>query len=318
MKIVVLDGSTLNPGDNPWTGLEQLGELIVHERTEPERLLERCEGADVLVTNKVPLRRETLEQLPQLKFITVTATGFDCVDGEAARARQIPVANVPVYGTDSVAQHIFALLLHILHRVDVHDEAVQAGEWAERANFSFWKVPLTELSGKTLGIIGFGRIGREVGNLGHAFGMHVMAASRRRQDPPSYSPFEWADLDVLVEQADVISLNCPLTPDTQGLVNREFLSRCKPSAILINASRGALIAEADLADALKSKQLAAAGVDVVSSEPIQADNPLLGVDNCFITPHLAWATLEARRRLMQVTVDNVAAFIAGEAQNVVN
>ncbi|MBN01691.1 MAG: glycerate dehydrogenase [Planctomycetaceae bacterium] len=318
MKIVVLDGSTLNPGDNPWTGLEQLGELIVHERTEPERLLERCEGADVLVTNKVPLRRETLEQLPQLKFITVTATGFDCVDGEAARERQISVANVPVYGTDSVAQHIFALLLHILHRVDVHDEAVQAGEWAERANFSFWKVPLTELSGKTLGIIGFGRIGREVGNLGHAFGMHVMAASRRRQDPPSYSPFEWADLDVLVEQADVISLNCPLTSDTQGLVNREFLSRCKPSAILINASRGALIAEADLANALKSKQLAAAGVDVVSSEPIQADNPLLGVDNCFITPHLAWATLEARRRLMQVTVDNVAAFIAGEAQNVVN
>jgi len=318
VKIVVLDGSTLNPGDNPWTGLEELGELTVHERTEPERLLERCAGADVLVTNKVPLRRETIEQLPQLKFITVTATGFDCVDCEAARERQIPVANVPVYGTDSVAQHIFALLLHILHRVDVHDEAVQAGEWAERANFSFWKVPLTELSGKTLGIIGFGRIGREVGKLGHAFGMHVMAASRRRQDPPSYSRFEWADLDVLVEQADVISLNCPLTPDTQGLVNREFLSRCKPSAILINASRGALIAEADLADALKSKQLAAAGLDVVSSEPIQADNPLLGVDNCFITPHLAWATLEARRRLMQVTVDNVAAFIAGEAQNMVN
>ena len=318
MKIVVLDGSTLNPGDNPWTGLEELGELTVHERTEPERLLERCAGADVLVTNKVPLRRETIEQLPQLKFITVTATGFDCVDCEAARERQIPVANVPVYGTDSVAQHIFALLLHILHRVDVHDEAVQAGEWAERANFSFWKVPLTELSGKTLGIIGFGRIGREVGKLGHAFGMHVMAASRRREDPPSYPRFEWADLDVLVEQADVISLNCPLTPDTEGLVNCEFLSRCKPSAILINASRGALIAEADLADALKSKQLAAAGVDVVSSEPIQADNPLLGVDNCFITPHLAWATLEARRRLMQVTVDNVAAFIAGEAQNMVN
>ena len=318
MKIVVLDGSTLNPGDNPWTGLERLGELNVHERTDQECLLERCAGADVLVTNKVPLGRETIERLPQLKFITVTATGFDCVDVEAARKRHIPVANVPVYGTDSVAQHIFALLLHILHRVDLHDEAVQAGEWAARANFSFWKVPLTELSGKTLGIIGFGRIGREVGNLGHAFGMHVMANSRRPRDNPSYSPFEWVDLDVLLEEADVISLNCPLTPDTQGLVNREFLARCKPSAILINASRGALVVEADLAEALESQKLTAAGVDVVSSEPIQADNPLLGVDNCFITPHLAWATLEARRRLMQVTVDNVEAFIAGEAQNVVN
>lgn len=318
MKIVVLDGSTLNPGDNPWTGLEELGDVAVYERTYPQELVERCAGAEVIVTNKVQVDRNTIEQLPELKLIAVTATGYDCVDVDAARDKHILVVNVPVYGTDSVAQHIFALLLHILHRVDLHNAAVREGEWASRENFSFWKLPLTELSGKSMGIVGFGRIGRSVGGLAHAFGMQVLAHTRRPQKTPTYSPFEWVSLETLAERADVISLNCPLTPETSGLVNRQFLSNCKPSAILINASRGGLVVEQDLAEALLDGTIAAAGVDVVSAEPIHSDNPLLKAENCFITPHHAWATLDARRRLMQVTVDNVALYLQGEPQNVVN
>ena len=251
-------------------------------------------------------------------MIAVTATGFDCVDVSAAAQRGILVSHVPVYGTDSVAQHIFALLLHILHRVDVHDQAVHAGQWSEQGDFSFWKQPLTELAGKCLGVIGFGRIGRRVGELGNAFGMRVLACTPDRVDPPAYQPFDWSELVPLVEQADVISLNCPLTAETGGLVDRSLLSHVKPSAILINAGRGPLVVEADLADALNTGRIAAAGLDVVAVEPIPPDSPLLTARNCFITPHQAWATLEARRRLMQVSVENVAAFLRGAPQNIVN
>ena len=317
MKIAVLDGFTLNPGDNPWTGLEALGEVEVYDRTSPGELVERAKDTDILVINKVRITEEGLQQLPNVKFITVTATGFDCVDSAAAKRHGVPVSNVPVYGTDSVAQHVFALLLHILHRIDVHDAAVHNGEWAQCGDFCFWKLPLTELTGKQMGIVGHGRIGRRVGELAHAFGMKVLAHSRRHVDPPDYADFAWAELPELVTKSDVISLHCPLTEATRGLINRELLRRCRPTAVLLNASRGPLVVEQDLADALSAGALRAAGVDVVSSEPIASDNPLLNAPNCFITPHQAWATLDARRRLMQVTVDNVTAFLSGRPQNVV-
>ncbi len=317
MKIAVLDGHTLNPGDNPWTGLEQLGDVVVYDRTSPNELIERAKDAEILVINKVRITKQSLEQLPKLKFITVTATGFDCVDSAAAKQHSIPVSNVPVYGTDSVAQHVFALLLHILHRIDIHDTAVHEGEWTACGDFCFWKLPLTELTGKRMGVVGHGRIGRRVGELAHAFGMNVLAHSRRQVDSPDYDGFAWAELPELVEQSDVISLHCPLTDETRGLFDRRMLSKCRSTAVLINASRGPLVVEQDLADALAAGSLRAAGVDVVSSEPIASDNPLLSAPNCFITPHQAWATLDARRRLMQVTVDNVAAFLAGQPQHVV-
>jgi glycerate dehydrogenase len=317
-RIVILDGATLNPGDNPWTGLERLGDVKVFERTVPDEIVSRADEAQVLVINKVPLSSDTLRQLSSLRLIAVTATGYDCVDVQAARAQGIAVANVPVYGTASVAQHIFALLLHIIHRVDVHDGAIRAGEWAERGDFSFWKSGLTELAGKTFGVVGFGRIGRQVAHVAHAFGMLVLAHTRTPKNRPDYEPFAWTSLEGLAERADVISLNCPLTDDTRGMVNAELLKRCKPTGILINASRGSLIVERDLAVALNASQLAAAALDVAAIEPIQADNPLLGARNCFLTPHLAWATLEARQRLMQITVDNVAGFLRGRPLNLVN
>jgi glycerate dehydrogenase len=251
-------------------------------------------------------------------MVAVTATGYDCVDVQAARAQGIVVSNVPVYGTASVAQHIFALLLHIIHRVDVHDAAIRAGEWSARGDFSFWKSGLTELAGKTLGIVGFGRIGRNVAHVGHAFGMLVLANTRSPKNRPSFEPFDWSSLEALVERADVVSLNCPLTDETRGMINAGLLKRFKPTAILINASRGALVVEADLAAALNAGSLAAAGLDVVQVEPIPPDSPLLAARNCFLTPHLAWATLEARQRLMQITVDNVAGFLRGEPIHVVS
>jgi glycerate dehydrogenase len=290
----------------------------VFDRTPTEQVLARSTGADVLVINKVRLDRDLLRQLPQLRFVAVTATGHDCVDSSAARELGIAVANVPVYGTESVAQHVFALLLHMIHRVDLHDAAIRAGEWAERGDFSFWKSPLRELNGKTLGIVGFGRIGRQIAHLAHAFGMRVVAHTRSERDPPSYADFAWLDLISLVRQADVISLNCPLTEQTRGMINAPLLDQFKPTAVLINASRGPLVVETDLAAALDAGRLAGAALDVVSDEPIRPHNPLLVARNCFLTPHLAWATLEARQRLMQITVDNVANFLRGQPSNLVN
>jgi glycerate dehydrogenase len=319
--IVVLDGFTLNPGDNPWNALQQLGKVTIYDRADPSELIRRAREADVLVINKVRLSAPDLAQLPRLRFIAVTATGYDCVDVQAASQQGIVVSNVPVYGTSSVAQLTMAHLLHLCHRIDLHDAAVRSGEWQKAGEFSFWKIPLVELAEKTLGIVGWGRIGRQVGHLGRALGMHVIAASARRRPPDlpvAQEEVTRVDLNSLFAQADVVSLHCPLTEQTRGLVDRDRLQRMKRTALLINVSRGGLVVEHDLADALNAGIIAGAGLDVVSSEPILPDNPLLSARNCFITPHLAWATVEARRRLMQTTVANVSAFLAGRPQNVVN
>ncbi|HVO27841.1 MAG TPA: D-2-hydroxyacid dehydrogenase [Candidatus Margulisiibacteriota bacterium] len=318
MKIVVLDGHTLNPGDNPWDELAQLAELTVYERTPPEQIAPRAGDADIVLTNKTPLTAATLAQLPRLRFIAVLATGYNVVDVAAARARAIPVSNVPEYGTDSVAQHVFALLLELCHHVGQHDAAVKAGEWIRSIDFCFWKTAPLELSGLTMGIVGLGRIGGRVGALAHAFGMSVLAAGGTRREEPGYAPFAWTTVPQLFATADVISLHCPLTADNVRFVNRDCLQHVKPSAFFINVARGGLVDEAALAEALNAGQLAGAAVDVVSNEPMHADNPLLTARNCIITPHIAWASLAARRRLMVATVKNLEAFIAGRPINVVN
>jgi glycerate dehydrogenase len=318
MKIVVLDGFTLNPGDNPWTGVESQGELTVYDRTPADKIVERCQGAEIVLTNKTPLTAETLAELPDLKFISVLATGFNVIDIEAARERGIPVSNVPIYGTDSVAQFVFALLLELSHNVALHDKLVKEGAWSSQSDFCFWKTPLMELTGKTMGIVGFGRIGRRTGALAAAFGMKVIAHDLYKGDAPDCEGFEWVEIDELFKRADVVSLHCPLTADNEGFVNASLLNTMKPTSFLINTSRGPLIDQQDLAEALNAGTLAGAAVDVVKVEPIKEDNPLLKAKNCLITPHIAWATLEARTRLMQTTVENVAGFIKGEPVNVVN
>ena len=318
MKIVVLDGYTLNPGDLSWEGFEKLGELEVHERTPANLIVERARDAEIAMTNKTPLNAETLKQLPKLRCIGVLATGYNCVDVKAARAQGIPVCNVPTYGTASVAQFTFALLLELCHNVKLHSDAARAGDWSRNKDWCFALTPLTELAGKTLGIVGFGRIGRQVGAIGNAFGMRILANNRSQKDAPSYEGFRWATVDEILSQADVVSLHCPLFPETQGMIQAKSLARMKRSAFLINTSRGPLVVEQDLADALNRGQIAGAAVDVLSTEPPAANNPLLSAKNCIVTPHIAWATREARARLMQTAVENVAAFMAGKPKNVVN
>ena len=318
MRMVVLDGYTLNPGDNPWEAVAALGELTVHDRTAPGQVVPRSAGAGILLTNKTPISAETLSALPQLKFISILATGYNIVDVAAAADRGVVVSNVPVYATDAVAQFTFALLLELCHRAGDHASAVAGGRWAACEDFCFWLAPQVELAGKRMGIVGFGRIGRRVGQLAHAFGMEVLAADVSRDEPPPYGPFAWADVPELFAAADVVSLHCPQTPQTAGMVNAELLARMKPSAFLVNTSRGGLVVEADLAEALNAGRIAAAAVDVVSAEPIAPDNPLLTAKNCIVTPHIAWASLEARRRMMAVTAENVAAFLAGRPINVVS
>jgi glycerate dehydrogenase len=318
MKIVVLDGCTLNPGDNPWDEVARLGELTVFDRTPAAQIVARARDAQIILTNKTPLSAATLAQLQCLQFVAVLATGYNIVDVAAARRRGIAVSNVPEYGTDSVAQHVFALLLELCHHVGVHDAAVKAGEWVRAVDFCFWRTPPVELSGLTMGIVGLGRIGRRVGALAHAFGMNVVAGGGKRREDPGYRPFAWATVPELFAVADVISLHCPLTADNAGFVNRDLLKRVKPSAFFINVARGGLVDEGALTEALNTGQLAGAAVDVVSAEPMHSDNPLLQAQNCIITPHIAWATLAARRRLMAITVKNVQGFLAGQPINVVN
>lgn len=318
MKMVVLDGFTLNPGDNPWDGVAALGDLTVHDKTPPELIVERAAGAGILLTNKTVVSKAVLDQLPDVRFIAVLATGFNVVDLDAARARNIAVSNVPVYGTATVGQYVFALLLEFCHHVAHHDQRVHDGEWARRDQFCFWDYPLVELHGKTMGIVGFGRIGRRTGELAHAFGMNVIATDAHQAAPPEYEPFAWASVDQVFADADVVSLHCPQTPENTQFVNRALLGRMKPGAILINTARGGLINEQDLADALNAGQIAGAALDVVSKEPIEPGNPLLGARNLIITPHMAWGTLAARSRLMATTVDNIKAFLAGAPRNVVN
>jgi glycerate dehydrogenase len=317
MKIVVLDGRTLAADGNSWESLRRLGEVEIYDRSSPEEVVMRSRQAAVLITNKAQVSEKAIEGAPHLRFIAVSATGFDCVDVGAARRRGIPVSNVPEYGTESVAQLTFALLLELCHRAGLHAEAVQLGEWSSAPEFCFWKTPQVELAGKAMGIVGFGRIGRRVGELAHAFGMEVLACSRSQSAAAAYQPFSWVGLDELFALADVISLHCPLTPETVGLVNHRRLGLAKPGAFLINTSRGGLVVEEDLAQALNSGQLAGAAVDVVSREPILPDNSLLTARSCLITPHIAWATREARKRLLDATVTNVASFLAGRPINVV-
>jgi len=316
MNIVVLDGFTLNPGDLSWEELRSLGPCAIYDRTLPAELLGRAADADILLTNKTELTAGTLQSLPKLKYIGVLATGTNVVDLAAARARGIPVTNVPAYSTKSVAQLTFALLLELAQHAGHHAQTVREGRWTRSTDFCYWDFPLIELDGLTLGIVGFGRIGRAVGELGSAFGMKVLACARTAGSAPPFASF--VELETLFRKSDVVSLHCPLTPQTANLLNARRLSLMKPTAFLLNTSRGPLVDEPALADALNSGRIAGAALDVLSKEPPRADNPLLTARNCLVTPHLAWATRAARSRLMTIAVENVRAFLQGKAQNVVN
>jgi len=318
MRIVILDGYTLSQGRPVWDAIAAQGELTVHDRTPAEQIVDRARDTAVVLTNKAPLRQETLDRLPALRYVAVMATGYNCVDVDAARRRGIPVSNVPEYGTDSVAQLTFALLLELCHHAGNHDRAVKEGAWSASPDWCFWRHPLVELAGLKMGIVGFGRIGRRVGDIAHAFGMEVLAASRSRQAAPSAGRFAWASIPEIFEQADVVSLHCPETAETKGFVTASLLSRMKKTAFLLNTSRGSLVDERSLAAALDQGGLAGAALDVVSQEPIRPDNPLLQARNCILTPHLAWATEAARRRLIDQTAGNLAAFREGRPRNVVN
>ncbi|RUS47847.1 D-2-hydroxyacid dehydrogenase [Cohnella sp. AR92] len=322
MRIVVLDGYVLNPGDLSWEELNRLGdEVVVYDRTPPELVVERSRGAAILLTNKTPLRADTIEQLPGLAYIGVLATGYDIVDVAAAGAHGITVTNVPSYGTESVAQFVFALLLELCHHVGSHSESARSGEWAASTDFCYWRSPLVELSGRTLGIVGMGRIGESVARIAEAFGMRVIASGRQGSaaQPNGIAPqVPRVELDTLLRESDVVSLHCPLTPKTERLINRDTLAKMKPGALLINTARGKLIAEADLAAALNEGRIAGAAVDVLSTEPPAPDNPLLSARNCIVTPHIAWASSEARKRLLGIAVSNVRAFLDGTPTNVVS
>lgn len=317
MQIVVLDGYTLNPGDLSWGRLEALGTCRTYDRTLPEEVIARAKPADIVLVNKVELPGEIVSRLPKLKYVGVLATGYNIVDVEAARRRNIPVTNVPAYGTDSVAQMVFAHLLNLTQRVGRHAGTVRQGRWTGSQDFCYWDFPLVELAGLTMGIVGFGRIGRATARLATAFGMQVLAHDVI-VPPDVPQTVETADLDRLFRRSDAVSLHCPLTPDTQNLVNADRLALMKRSAFLINTSRGPLVDEWALAEALNSGRIAGAGLDVLSTEPPPSDNPLLSAKNCFITPHIAWATKAARERLLETVVENVRAFLAGRPQNVVN
>jgi len=321
MNIVVIDGFTLNPGDLSWAALERLGKCTIYDRSSPNEILTRAADAEIVVTNKAVLSREQIFALPKLKYIGVTATGYNIVDVEAARERGIPVCNVPAYGTRSVAQMTIALLLELTQRVGHHAQTVREGRWSKCPDFCYWDYPLIELDGLTMGIVGFGQIGRAVGDLARAFGMRTLAGRRtgRASVPASHDPqVEFAELDSLFARSDVISLHCPLTPETKHLVNAQRIALMKPTAFLLNTSRGPLIDEPALADALNDGRIAGAGLDVLSVEPPLPDNPLFRAKNCFITPHIAWATRAARSRLLDASVTNIAAFLRGKPTNVVN
>ena len=318
MKIVVLDGYTLNPGDLSWEGLEKLGDVTVYDRTPADKILERTKDAEIIFTNKTPLGEDSLANLPSLKFIGVLATGYNIINTDVAKKNGIIVSNVPGYGTASVVQLTFALLLELTQHVQRHSDSVRDGKWAKSIDWSFWDYPLVELADKTIGIIGFGSIGEKVGDIATAFGMNVIGSKRHQTDQSHRKNFRWAEIPELLEQSDVVSIHCPLTPDTKWLINAENLKHMKSSAFLLNTSRGPIVVDQDLADALNNNVIAGAGIDVLSVEPPEADNPLFTAKNCLITPHIAWATKEARTRLMASTVENLTAFLSGKPVNVVN
>ena len=318
MKIVVLDGYTLNPGDLSWKGFEELGQVQLYDRTPREKTEERIGDAEIILTNKTVIDRAILEQCPGLRYIGVLATGYNVVDVKAAESRGIVVTNIPDYGTDAVAQYTFALLLELCHHVGLHDESVKAGRWEKNPDFCYWKTPLMELSGKTMGIIGFGRIGQRTGSIAQAMGMKVYAYSRRPRPELENDTCQYVSLEQLLAESDVISLHCPLLPETEGLINRNTISRMKDGVLIINTARGGLIVEKDLAEALEGGKVAGAAADVVSTEPIRGDNPLLTAPHMILTPHMAWGAKESRERLMNQAVENLKAFLRGNPINVIH
>ncbi|MBQ3518395.1 MAG: D-2-hydroxyacid dehydrogenase [Clostridia bacterium] len=317
MKAVILDGFCENPGDLSWDAAKELCDFTIYDRTAPEDVLSRAAGAEIVVVNKVALTREIIEQLPDLRFVAILATGYNIIDTECCAERGIPVANIPAYSTDSVAQYVFSFILAHASRVAEHSAAVHDGAWTACPDFTFRVAPICEIAGKTLGIVGYGKIGQKVAAIGRAFGMNILANTAH---PEKYAgeDVSFVDLDTLAGESDFISLHCPLTKDTNCLVNAEFLGKMKENAFLANTSRGPVVDEQALADALNNGSIAGAGVDVLSTEPPKAENPLLSAKNCFITPHIAWAPLETRQRLMDIFVENIRAFINGSPINVVN
>ncbi len=318
MNLVVLDGYTLNPGDLDWAGIKKFGNLEVHDRTPESLIVERCQGAEIVFTNKTPLRESVLSKLPDLKYIGVLATGYNVVDVDYAKTRGIAVANVPGYGTASVVQMTFALLLELCQHVQSHSDSVLQGDWAASSDFCYWDYPLIELEGKTIGIIGFGSIGHKVADIATAFGMNIIGYSRTRSDQSHRKNFKWAELNHLLKESDVVSVHCPLFPDTQGIINKDSLRLMKRTAFFLNTSRGPLMVDQDLADALNEGIIAGAGIDVLSVEPPSANNPLFKAKNCLITPHIAWATKEARSRLMGIAENNLSSFLNQKPINIVN
>lgn len=317
MKIVVLDGYTLNPGDISWEGLEKLGEVTVYDRTPQDKIVERIGDAEIVFTNKAPITREVLDKT-NIKFIGVLATGYNVVDVAYAKEKGVPVTNIPTYGTDAVAQMVFAHILNICHHVAEHNEAVKNGDWTSNVDWCFWNYPLIELSGKTMGIIGYGRIGQATGRIAQALGMKVIAFDDYQNKDLESETMKYVSLEELFANSDIISLHCPLFESTKGIINKNTIAKMKNGVIIINTSRGPLVVEEDLAEALKNGKVYAAGLDVVSTEPIKEDNPLLKAKDAIITPHIAWAPKESRARLMDIAVNNLAAFLNGNAVNVVN
>ncbi len=319
MKLVILDGYTENPGDLSWDWLkETVDEFTVYDSTPQDKVIERCIDAEIVVTNKKLITKEIIDALPKLQFIATLSTGYNVVDVKYAREKGIPVSNIPAYSTDGVAQLVFALLLEMTNSVAVHNQSVKDGEWCRCEHFCYWKTPLTELRNKIFGIVGFGKIGSAVANIANAFGMKVIAYSPNTRTYDGFGAVDFVSLGEVIEKSDVISLHCPLTSETEGLVDMNFLKRMKSSAYLINTSRGPVINEEDLANALDNGIISGAGLDVLSEEPANENNPLLKCKNCFITPHIAWASLEARTRLMNIFEGNVKAFLEGNPRNVVN
>ena len=317
MKIVILDGHAVNPGDLSWDCFRAFGDVTVYERTDPAQTAERLQNAEIVMTNKTPITAELLDTCPSIQLICVLATGYNVVDCVACRERGIPVCNVPDYGTAAVAQFTFSLLLELCNRVGLHSDAVHNDEWTNCPDFCFWKTPQMELAGKTMGIIGFGRIGRAVGKIANAMGMKVIAYNRSHH-PDGDAIGEYVDFETLFKKSDIISLHCPLTAENTGLINKDTIKKMKDGVILLNTARGGLLNEQDVADALCSGKLKAAAVDVVSCEPIKKDNPLLAAPNCIITPHMAWAPIESRQRILDCTVSSIQAFLDNSPINTVN